>query len=94
MAPPAPDAEMVSSTLAELYASQGHYDKAIDVYRKLLRGGPENEKARLRLIELEAAERRLREEAAAPGLSREQRRAVLERTIHRLETLLTVLRKE
>jgi len=85
---------MVSSTLAELYASQGHLDKAIDVYRKLLRGGPENEKGRLRLIELETAERRLREEASVPGLSREERRAVLERTIHRLEALLTVLRKE
>ena len=86
--------EIVSSTLAELYFSQGHIDKAIDVYRRLLRGGPENEKARIRLIELEAIERRAREEAAASGGSREERRAAIERQIARLEALLTVVRKE
>jgi len=90
--------EIVSPTIAELYFGQGHIDKAIDVYRRLLRGGPENEKARRRLLELEALDRRMREEAApgtaATGLSREERRAAIERTIARLEALLTVLRKE
>lgn len=97
VAPPAavPESpEIVSSTLAELYFSQGHIDKAVDVYRRLLRGGPENEKARTRLIELEALDRKAREEAAAAGPSREERRAAIERTITRLETMLTVLRKE
>jgi hypothetical protein len=91
---PTEPGELMSATLAELYFSQGHLDKAIDVYRKLLRGGPENDAARRRLIELEALERKNREEAAAVGRSREERRAVLERQIHKLEALLTVLRKE
>jgi hypothetical protein len=90
--------EIVSPTIAELYFGQGHIDKAIDVYRRLLRGGPENEKARRRLLELEALERRNREEAPAGaggnGASRAERRATLERTIARLEALLTVIRKE
>jgi hypothetical protein len=89
---PVPEPEIVSSTMAELYFTQGHIDKAVDVYRKLLRGGPENEKARVRLMELETLERRMREEAAGPSAA--ERRVVLERQIARLEALLTVIRKE
>jgi tetratricopeptide (TPR) repeat protein len=89
---PGLEPEIVSSTMAELYFTQGHIDKAVDVYRKLLRGGPENEKARVRLIELETLERKMREEAAGPSAA--ERRAVLERQIARLEALLTVIRKE
>jgi cytochrome c-type biogenesis protein CcmH/NrfG len=100
--------QIVSPTMAELYFSQGHIDKAIDVYRKVLRGGFENEKARLRLIELEAMERQrqaVAEPPAAPaapappsppvagGPSREERRAAIQRTIDRLEALLAGLRR-
>jgi tetratricopeptide (TPR) repeat protein len=88
---PTPDPELVSPTLAELYFSQGHVDKAIEVYRQLLRGGPDNEKSRMRLLELEEMERRHRP-AAPVDLSNEERRAAIVRTIERLERLLAVIR--
>jgi pentatricopeptide repeat protein len=90
--------EIVSPTLAELYFSQGHVDKAVDVYRKLLRGGMENERARLRLVELEDMLRRgtapVQESVVvAGGASREERRAAVQRRIDRLEQLLAVVQK-
>ena len=48
------DAEMMdTTTLAELYEQQGHVDKAIEVYRKILDTSPENEEIEARLAELE-----------------------------------------
>jgi len=49
-----------TNTLAELYVKQGLPDRAIDVYRSMLRVEPGNAAARRRLAELEAAQ------AAAP----------------------------
>ena len=47
------DAEMMDTiTLAELYEEQGHVDKAIVVYRKILDTSPENEEVEARLAEL------------------------------------------
>ena len=48
------DAEMMDTiTLAELYEEQGHVDKAIEVYRKILDTSPETEEVEARLAELE-----------------------------------------
>ena len=48
------DAEMMDTvTLAELYEQQGHVDKAIEVYRKVLETSPETEEVEARLAELE-----------------------------------------
>lgn len=48
------DAEMMDTvTLAELYEQQGHVDKAIEVYRKILETSPETEEIEARLAELE-----------------------------------------
>jgi tetratricopeptide (TPR) repeat protein len=48
------DAEMMDTiTLAELYEEQGHVDKAIEVYRKIIDTLPENEEVEARLAELE-----------------------------------------
>lgn len=48
------DAEMMDTiTLAELYEQQGHEDKAIEVYRKILETSPEAEEVKKRLAELE-----------------------------------------
>jgi Flp pilus assembly protein TadD len=100
---PEPEADdLTSSTLAELYFNQGFTDKAIEVYRQLLQREPGNERARTRLGELEALERRIQDEearaASAPGGGAADaaaaRRQAIERTIARLEGLLTALRKE
>jgi tetratricopeptide (TPR) repeat protein len=88
--------------LAELYFNQGFTDKAIEVYRQLLQREPRNERARTRLGELEALERRIKDEetrtASAPGGvaadAAAARRQAIERTIARLEGLLATLRKE
>ena len=48
------DAEMMDTIiLAELYEQQGHVDKAIEVYRKILDTSPETEEVEARLAELE-----------------------------------------
>lgn len=44
--------ELDSVTLAELYASQGHFGKAVEVYQRLLRLKPQSERLRQRLGEL------------------------------------------
>jgi tetratricopeptide (TPR) repeat protein len=101
-APPPEADDLTSSTLAELYFNQGFTDKAIEVYRQLLQREPGNERGRTRLAELEALERRLEEEESraappAPGAfpdAAAARRQAIERTITRLEGLLSALRKD
>ena len=88
-APQAPASEgttpFSSSTLAELYYQQGLVERAVDVYRQLVSQDPANEKARLRLVELESAE-------GAPD-ERATRRRALERTIAGLESLLAAVQR-
>jgi hypothetical protein len=82
-----------SSTLAELYYQQGLVDRAVDVYRQLLQQEPSNERARLRLVELEAPGATV-PEPAAPSDERTARRRALERTIAGLETLLAAVQRK
>jgi tetratricopeptide (TPR) repeat protein len=50
----APSVSIVTPTLAEIYASQGEYDEAIDAYRKLLVQRPqETERYEKRIAQLE-----------------------------------------
>jgi pentatricopeptide repeat protein len=56
-------AELVSSTLAELYFKQGHVDKAREVYRQLVEREPTNDRVRQRFEELTELEQR----GAAPA---------------------------
>jgi tetratricopeptide (TPR) repeat protein len=96
-APPAPVAELVSATLAELYSSQGHPDRAIEVYRQVLEREPANERARARLAELMAVAASPRESEASAAAestpSTEARRAALWRTIRHLEGMLAAVRR-
>jgi tetratricopeptide (TPR) repeat protein len=48
-------AETQTPTMAEIYASQGHFDKAISVYRSLLEKSPGESKFLDRIAELETA---------------------------------------
>ncbi len=54
--------EVVTATMAELYARQGFYDRAIDVYHQLLEQVPEDERLKERLRDVES----LRRAAASP----------------------------
>ncbi len=80
---------LASPTLAELYFKQGAYDRAIETYEEVLRREPRNDGARRRLAEIGAlvAEQVLAAETAEPA----DRRAVLMRTIARLEGLLAAV---
>ncbi len=82
-------ATLASPTLAELYFGQGAYDRAIETYEEVLRREPGNDAARRRLAEIGAlvAEQALAAESAEPA----DRRAVLMRTIARLESLLAAV---
>lgn len=44
--------ELDSTTLADIYAHQGHYSKALSIYRRLLRKSPQNEMLKLKVAEL------------------------------------------
>ena len=80
---------LASPTLAEIYFGQGAYDQAIQTYEEVLRREPANDAARARLAEIGAlvAEQALAAEAGGA----EGRRAVLLRTIARLEALLVAV---
>jgi hypothetical protein len=54
-ATPAGDDALQTNTLAELYLKQGFVERAMDVYRAMLRVDATNERARRRLVELEGA---------------------------------------
>ncbi len=47
------DAEVRTETIAQVYARQGLYDRAAEVYRELVRARPEDESLRERLAEME-----------------------------------------
>jgi tetratricopeptide (TPR) repeat protein len=51
----APEPELASPTLAELYYEQGVPEKAAEVYRRLLERDPGNDRLRARLREIESA---------------------------------------
>jgi tetratricopeptide (TPR) repeat protein len=87
---------LVSSTLAELYVSQGFLDKAVEVYQQLTQREPDNQRAHARLRELVA--RKAAEApapgppiSASPGAERQERKRAIERTIARLEAFLGVI---
>jgi thioredoxin-like negative regulator of GroEL len=81
----APAAPFLSSTLAELYVKQGLPERAAEVYRQLLAEEPENQRARVRLAELESG---------LPSVdARAARRLALEQTIAGLEALLAAVRR-
>jgi pentatricopeptide repeat protein len=70
-APPAVDDALQTNTLAELYLKQGLVERAMEVYRAMLRVDASNERARRRLAELEgsvaAGESPATRRPAAPG---------------------------
>ncbi len=86
-----------SATLAELYFEQGLLERAVEVYRQVLDEEPGNEGARARLVELEklvaAGAAELPVPAGDGANDAEVRRRALERTIERLEALLTLVRR-
>jgi hypothetical protein len=91
--PRAPDAAALSSsTLAELYFSQGFTDRAIEVYRDLLVREPENERARARVTELMGLEAQTAR-SASETIRGSARRGQIERTIARLEDFLAAVKR-
>jgi hypothetical protein len=58
------EGEVITETIADLYARQGFYDRAADVYRELIRRGGDNPALSIRLAEMEA--RLAQGDAAAP----------------------------
>ena len=77
------DEEFATATLADLYAQQGHFDKALEIYERLVQKNPDDPElaARFRAAIAQAA-------VETPN-ARGDRRGRLER----LEALLTRVRR-
>jgi tetratricopeptide (TPR) repeat protein len=92
---------LISPTLGELYFNQGFTDRAIEVYRELSVREPGNDRLSARLRELEKLQRALSGGEPAPAAptpmaadtAAADRREAIERTIVRLEGLLSAIRK-
>ncbi len=54
--------ELDSTTLAEIYAKQGFYAKALAIYRRLLRMAPHNDLLRLKVSEMARLEKQQRDD--------------------------------
>ena len=54
--------ELDSTTLAEIYAKQGFYAKALAIYRRLLRMAPHNDLIRLKVSEMARLEKGQRDD--------------------------------
>jgi tetratricopeptide (TPR) repeat protein len=52
------DSEFETETMAQIYAAQGHYEKAAAIYRRLLDRAPDREELRSRLDAVEALRQR------------------------------------
>ena len=53
----ADDQKFETETMAGIYASQGHYRKAIDIYRRLLEQHPERSDLRDKLLRIESKQK-------------------------------------
>lgn len=52
--PEKPKSEITTNTIAELYIKQGFHQKALDIYRSMLAGEPDNADVKRRIRQLEA----------------------------------------
>jgi tetratricopeptide (TPR) repeat protein len=80
-----PPRGMATATLAEIYFQQGYVDKAIEIYVKVLRQHPDDEKSRARLSELRAM--RAGQSAGSGGASESSEGADPDRTERESNTL-------
>ncbi len=97
---PAPLAEIETPTMAEIYATQGHFDQALAVYRKIIERQPHETQYRERVEELLMLSRASRQAPPMPSPSStpSAKRAqdsyeAEERTIRVLEDWLDAIRK-
>jgi hypothetical protein len=62
--------EIATTTLAEIYAQQGLYDRAVAIYRRIAERSPGDPRVAARVAELESAMERMGSaEAAAAGVA-------------------------
>jgi len=100
--PSSSSSSLISPTLGELYFNQGFTAKAIEVYRQLTAREPANERLSARLRELEKLQGALgggdagtvsSSDTTSSDTTSADRREAIERTIERLEGLLSAIRK-
>jgi hypothetical protein len=98
--PPRPAADIETATMAEIYASQGHFDQALAVYRKLVERNPGETQYGDRIEELLMLSRTVGEnrEPAGAGAAASSRNSAAssdadERTIQVLEDWLEAIRR-
>ena len=94
---PLPQAGMSTATLAELYASQGHIEEALGVYRELAASNPDDIKFRQRVEELSMLTNAQTEDESHPAPEERSHLgtegSALRETIRILEGWLAAMRK-
>jgi len=95
--PPLPQPGMSTATLGELYASQGHFEEALGVYRELVASHPDDSKFRRRVEELSMLTNAQTEDGARAALEEGSYSGTegqaLRETIRILEGWLAAMRK-
>jgi tetratricopeptide (TPR) repeat protein len=92
---PSTSGDIETPTMAEIYASQGHFEQAVAVYRRIVEHRPNEPKYRERLEELQMLASATQAQKAAPSAtsSRGGTSSGHERTIRVLEQWLEAIRK-
>ena len=97
--PPGPPLQggMPTATLGDLYASQGHIEQALDVYRQLMASQPDDPEIRRRVEELtmlaHAKSEAPASSSAQPEVGAEGDDRAIREAIHKLEGWLAAIRK-
>lgn len=89
--------ELDSTTLAEIYAKQGIYSKALAIYRRLLRIAPHNDLIRLKVSEMARLEREQRQDDLASDpvvFERMEVTDLIDRQMRFMQNLLNKLEQE
>lgn len=93
-AEPSPDADLLTRTMADLYAEQGLYREAADIYEELLRDSPDDDVLRARLEEVRARMSTRGSEGAEGPARAGSRRARTAREVEEDEPAATVVVEE
>lgn len=85
--------ELDSTTLADIFEKQGHYQKALDIYRRLLQASPHNELYKKKVVDINRLKREQRERDLAINPEVVDQMETLEILDHQIKYLYRLLER-